>query len=131
MASYRDGAGRNRGARLRETAPPKGLPKSTYSDCALFLPPHSCSPRPPATRPSTSQSNSRPLDKIIEIHNDDFYRCEHIVMAQGGVSEPSTAVDMRAVLDAADVEHPVVGECTECDSVVAAARDTPALEFEP
>jgi hypothetical protein len=35
------------------------------------------------------------------------------------------------VLDAADVEHPIVLDCAERDAVVAAACDTPAFEFEP
>ena len=44
---------------------------------------------------------------------------------------PSAAIDMRAVLDTADIEHPVVLERAECDAVIAAARHTPAFELEP
>jgi hypothetical protein len=41
------------------------------------------------------------------------------------------AVDMRAVLDTTDVQHPVVFEYAERDAVIAAARHTPPFEFEP
>ena len=36
--------------------------------------------------------------------------------------ESLAAIDMRAVLDAADVDHPVVFMCSERDTVIAAAR---------
>jgi hypothetical protein len=43
----------------------------------------------------------------------------------------SAPIDVRTVLDTADIEHPVVLDCAERDAVVAAARHTPAFEFEP
>src|SRR5712675_1862009 len=45
--------------------------------------------------------------------------------------ESLAAIDMCAVLDAADVEHPVVLECAKRDTVIAAARDPPSVELEP
>lgn len=45
--------------------------------------------------------------------------------------ESLAAIDMRAVLDAADVDHPVVFMCSERDTVIAAARHTPSVELEP
>ena len=40
----------------------------------------------------------------------------------------SSAIDMRAVLDTADVEHAVILDRAERDAVIAAARHTPAFE---
>ncbi|MDT5372015.1 MAG: hypothetical protein QOC62_6446, partial [Mycobacterium sp.] len=42
--------------------------------------------------------------------------------------ESLAAIDMCAVLDAADVEHPVVLECAKRDTVIAAARHPPSFE---
>jgi hypothetical protein len=45
--------------------------------------------------------------------------------------ESLAAIDMCAVLDAADVEHPVVLECAKRDTVIAAACHRPSFELEP
>lgn len=41
----------------------------------------------------------------------------------------SSAIDVRSVLDAADVEHPVAGKDPEGHPVITAPRDPPPFEL--